>query len=92
MDKAGAYAIQGLASKFIDRIEGDSIYVVGLPVSRVYAMLKRIQTKPKFHSLSRWRSKPATVPFSRRNRRTHGPTANRSGATWVRGIRQPPFS
>jgi septum formation protein len=46
MDKAGAYAIQGLASKFIDRIEGDYCNVVGLPVSLLYAMLKRIQTKP----------------------------------------------
>ena len=42
MDKAGAYAIQGLASKFIDRIEGDYSNVVGLPVFLVYRMLKRI--------------------------------------------------
>lgn len=40
MDKAGAYAIQGLASKFIERIEGCYFNVVGLPVSRVYRMLK----------------------------------------------------
>lgn len=40
-DKAGAYAIQGLASKFIDRIEGDYCNVVGLPVSLVYRMLKQ---------------------------------------------------
>lgn len=40
MDKAGAYAIQGLASKFIDRIEGDYFNVVGLPVALVYRYLK----------------------------------------------------
>ena|SRR3712207_550164 len=41
-DKAGGYAIQGLASKFIDRVTGDFFNVVGLPVSLVYAHLKRI--------------------------------------------------
>lgn len=40
MDKAGAYAIQGYASKFIDRIEGDYFNVVGLPVALVYKHLK----------------------------------------------------
>jgi septum formation protein len=39
MDKAGAYAIQGLASRFIDRLEGCYWNVVGLPVSRVYRHL-----------------------------------------------------
>jgi septum formation protein len=39
MDKAGAYAIQGLGSKFITRIEGCYFNVVGLPVSLVYRML-----------------------------------------------------
>lgn len=43
MDKAGAYAIQGLASRFVERIEGCYFNVVGLPVARVYRMLKRIQ-------------------------------------------------
>ncbi|MFZ0734583.1 MAG: Maf family protein [Candidatus Sulfotelmatobacter sp.] len=39
MDKAGAYAIQGLASRWIPRIEGDYSNVVGLPVALVYQML-----------------------------------------------------
>jgi septum formation protein len=39
MDKAGAYAIQGLASKFIERIEGDYFNVVGLPIALVYRYL-----------------------------------------------------
>jgi septum formation protein len=40
MDKAGAYAIQGRASRWISRIEGDYFNVVGLPVSLVYKMLR----------------------------------------------------
>lgn len=43
LDKAGAYAIQGLASKFIVRVDGCFFNVVGLPVSRVYSVLKKIQ-------------------------------------------------
>lgn len=39
MDKAGAYGIQGLASKFVNRIEGCFFNVVGLPVARVRRML-----------------------------------------------------
>jgi septum formation protein len=41
MDKAGAYAIQGLASKFIDRIEGCYFNVVGLPMALVYQHWKK---------------------------------------------------
>ena len=43
MDKAGGYAIQGLASKFIDRIEGCYFNVVGLPVALVYRHLKELR-------------------------------------------------
>ena len=41
-DKAGAYAIQGRASRFVTRIEGCFFNVVGLPLSLVDGMLKRI--------------------------------------------------
>jgi len=40
MDKAGAYAIQGIASRWISRVEGDYSNVVGLPVQLVYKMLR----------------------------------------------------
>lgn len=39
MDKAGAYAIQGIASRWIPRIDGDYFNVVGLPVALVHHML-----------------------------------------------------
>jgi septum formation protein len=42
-DKAGAYAIQGLASRFIPRIDGSYANVVGLPVAAVVALLQRIR-------------------------------------------------
>ncbi len=41
-DKAGAYAIQGLASRFVTSIAGCYQNVVGLPVSLVYRYLKAI--------------------------------------------------
>ena len=43
MDKAGAYAIQGLASKFIERIEGSYTNVVGLPIELVQQILRKLE-------------------------------------------------
>ena len=40
MDKAGAYAIQGFASRWISRLDGCYFNVVGLPVPLVYRMLR----------------------------------------------------
>jgi len=39
LDKAGAYAIQGMAGQFVRRIEGDYSNVVGLPLARLRAVL-----------------------------------------------------
>jgi septum formation protein len=44
MDKAGAYAIQGRAAKFVDRIEGCYFNVMGLPLARVYRHLKALSS------------------------------------------------
>ncbi|MDD6525255.1 MAG: Maf family protein, partial [Firmicutes bacterium] len=41
MDKAGAYAIQGMAAKFIERIDGDYYSIMGLPLHDVYKILQK---------------------------------------------------
>jgi septum formation protein len=43
MDKAGAYAIQGLGARFIEGIKGDYFNVVGLPVRLLYQMIRDMQ-------------------------------------------------
>ena len=51
MDKAGAYAIQGMASRWVERIDGCYFNVVGLPVSRVYRMLQALEAKTRIPPL-----------------------------------------
>jgi septum formation protein len=45
MDKAGAYAIQAIASRWIPRIDGDYGNVVGLPVALVWKMMREVSTQ-----------------------------------------------
>ncbi len=43
LDKAGAYAVQAQAALFIEGIEGDYWNVVGLPISLVYSLVKKLE-------------------------------------------------
>ena len=54
-DKAGAYAIQGLASLFVEAVEGSWSNVVGLPIPRTYRLFARLG-----YDLKAFRSTPRT--------------------------------
>jgi septum formation protein len=41
-DKAGAYALQGIGGLFVERVEGSSSNVIGLPLHRVYELFQRL--------------------------------------------------
>ena len=45
-DKAGAYAIQGWASRFVERLEGSYSGVVGLPVAVLHRLLISLSPRP----------------------------------------------
>src|SRR5258708_6309141 len=65
-DKAGAYAVQGLAGAFVERIEGRLSSVGGLPRAETLEMLARAGVE------LRWKDCPASASASRRPARGRG--------------------
>jgi septum formation protein len=59
MDKAGAYAVQGLAAWFVDRIEGSYSNVVGLPLAQTAELLTEIGVSLPWEGADPWAEGPA---------------------------------
>lgn len=53
LDKAGAYAVQGIGAMFIDSIHGSYTNVVGLPLATLFQMLQRAGIDPLTSSMTR---------------------------------------
>jgi septum formation protein len=66
LDKAGAYAIQGIGALFVEAVEGNYSNVVGLPLPAVYRLFAELG-----HDLRGFLGEP--VP-GRRSRRREGST------------------
>ena len=49
LDKAGAYAVQGIGAMFIDSIHGSYTNVVGLPLATLFQMLRKAGLDPLAH-------------------------------------------
>lgn len=47
-DKSGSYAVQGLATMFVEKVSGSVSSVVGLPICQVRALLEKFGITPKF--------------------------------------------
>src|SRR5260370_12084608 len=55
LDKAGAYALQGIGGRFVEKIDGCYFNVVGLPLARLYRMLIDLGWQPGAHNQGRRR-------------------------------------